>query len=144
MSKFISAASVTVTLNTITITGFSDSETAIELPEIILANEKVGADGQLTASGTGTRGGEVSVELLPTSRSVILLSSLAEQMKKGAHLNFNGTIASNLNGSSVQLINGFLKSYPPYPPLGKGAVGNMKYVFFFEQINGNFESADFS
>lgn len=143
MSYLVSLENSTLTLNGTIITGFSDDSDALTFPEIDLFNEKYGADGKMTGAGTGTRGGIVTIKLLATSESVKFLSAISEQMKNGAQVVFSGTLVNHNTGASVKMSNGTIKTYAPFPSLGKGEVANMNYPIAFERVDGNFSSANF-
>ncbi|MEE9451374.1 MAG: hypothetical protein V3V61_01295 [Gammaproteobacteria bacterium] len=143
MSNNFSLENSTLTLNGTVITGFSDDTDALAFPDIILAQVKRGADGKMTGSSTGDKGGELEIKLLATSNSVIFLSSIAEQQKNGAVVNFNGSFVNSLTNVSVTLTNGLLTQYPPMSSLGKGETKNMVYIINFERIDGNYEAATF-
>ena len=144
MSILFNITDTVVTLNSTIITGFSDDADALEFSDIDLANIKRGSDGRMTGATTGNRGGQMTMKLLSTSDSVKFLSSLAEQQKNNATVVFNGACVNLVNNASVFMSRGVLITYPPFPTLGKGEVGNMNYVFEFESITGNFEAANFN
>ena len=145
MSNYVALEDTTVTLNNTVLTGFSDDTDALGLPtELEIAAVKRGADGRMTATSTGNKGGPIVFKMLPTSLSVPFLSSLAEQQKNGSRVVFAGSIVNHQTGASASLVNGTLTSYPPFPAIGKGEVSNMNYTIEFERIDGNFTSANFS
>lgn len=122
-----------VVLNGQQLSGFSEEENAIEIPEITLANVKYGADGRMITSSTGTKGGPVTFRFLFTSPSVIFLNDLAEQQKKGAIIVYNCVIVSHSTGLKAELKRGSMLTYPFMPTLGKGSVGSAVYGFSFEE-----------
>ena len=142
MSNYISIETSTLTLNNTVITGFSDDTDALAIPDVDIAVVKRGADGRMTATSTGNKGGPVTIKLLPTSKSVPFLSSLSEQQKNGSRVVISGSVVDHQNGSSVSLSNGSIATYTPFSPRGKGEVGNMNYIIEFERVDGNYESAD--
>lgn len=141
---YFSLEQSTYTLNGTVLTGWSDDSDALEIPTLEIATVKRGADGKMIASTTGNKGGPVSHKFLANSDSVVFLSNIAEQQKQGARVVFNGKIINHETGASLTLSTGILTSYPPFPSLGKGEVSNLIYVIEYQQINGNFESANFN
>ena len=143
-SPYFSLINGTLVLNSRTFTGFSDGSDAFSIDPIVIANVKYGADGQFVAIGTGTRGTNASLKLLPNSDDVKFLSSIAEQNKKGAGIVLNGSYVNHLNGSQLKLVTGIITSYQPYPTQGKGEIGDMEYIIAFAEVNGDFSAASFT
>lgn len=130
-------------LNGHTFSGWSDDSDALSTDSIELANVKRGADGKMVASSTGTKGGPLTIKLLPNSSSVKFMQTAAASVKKGAKIIWSGTFRDPENGVTAKLENGILTKYPPLPSLGKGNVGTMEYVIEFETIDDDYSAASF-
>ena len=120
-----------VILNGHTITGWSEDEAALTLPDSIeYATVKFGADGHMGASGTSVRGGEMTIKLLPESPSVQFLQNILLAQKHSGYMKFTGTIRFN-DDSLITLGNGIITKGPMGFNLGKGAAASMVYTFAF-------------
>lgn len=143
MAYFLSAASVQLTLNGHTFNGFADGADSIVLPTITLTNTKIGADGKIQAHSTGTKGGDVSVMLQPTSPSHVFMQKQAALQQNGQGTIWRGTLRDAQSGISVSLENGYLKEYTPAGAVGKGDAKDQTYVWTFERITPNMDGANF-
>ena len=144
MSNFSSIEGTKLTLNGVTISGFSDDSEALMIDTVEIGAVKYGADGVMTATTTGNKGGKLTVKLMPTSESVKFLNAVATAQQAGIRIVFNGGIVNIDNGASVALSVGVMTNYPPMASLGKGEFGDMTYEFQFQNIISIMEAADFS
>ena len=70
MPDMISNRTQTLVLNGDRVTGFSDANPAVEVPEVTNVEETFGQDGRMYIQGTNMRGGEMVVHLQATSPMV--------------------------------------------------------------------------
>ena len=103
-----------------------------------------GADGQMFASSTGERGGEVGIKLLPVSRSHRFMQQQMAQILGGQTVRWNGTVENSAQGFSTSLRNGVLKTGPAGNTVGKGSAANREYLFHFEVVLPNYDGAIFA
>ena len=143
MAYFLSAASVTLTLNGHKVTGFADSADAITMPTIEQVMTKTGADGRIQAHSTGTKGGDVTITLQPTSPSHLFFQKQAVLQQGGAGTVWRGTLRDAQSGLTVRLENGYLRNYTPAGAVGKGDAKDQAYMFTFERIIPNVDGARF-
>ena len=143
MSYALSAASVQLTLNGHTFSGFADGADAITMPTIDMTNTKVGADGKLQAHTTGTRGGDVTVMLQPNSPSHVFLQRQAVLQQNGRPVTWAGSLRDPQTGVSVRLERGVFRQYTPAGAVGKGDAKDQTYIFTFERIVPNLDGAKF-
>ena len=144
MARNISLVNSTIEINKTVIGGWSDDSDALSIPDIPLANIKRGADGVMSATLTGNKGGAVTYKLLAETSSSQFLVSLAEQIKQGANINFQGTVTSNTTGWQLIKKNGVLTQYRPYPTTGAGEKASMEFIIEYEELNGDVSVVDFS
>ena len=120
-----------------TVTGLSDDNPPVELPEIPLYETHVGYDGTMYAQGTGRQGGEVKIKLLPTSPTNVRWLNIHAQIQKGMHVIFRGTYNYQLHaidGNGRELVQdygftlsgGVMKMGPP------GIIAGMNGIWTFE------------
>lgn len=144
MSQYRSLDLSSVILSGITLTGWSDAEDALTLPDAMeLSVFKKGADGLLVAGRTGEKGGEVTFKFNANSPSVQTLSNIVLALKNGASVTFSGIINFS-DGSIVTLDKGILKTAPNGYTLGKGTPKDMVYVFEFQVIDFETVTGDFA
>ncbi len=127
-------------LNGVRITGFSDDDPPVELPDIELAEETFGQDGTMYVRGTAKQGGEVMVKLLPTSPQTKWLMRKHAEIQSGARVEWEGTYGDPTLNYKTLLRGGVLKSAPPGISPGK----NAEFTFVFEQLIPQFDSARFA
>lgn len=144
MARNISLVNSTIELNKTAITGWSDDTDALTIPDITISNVKRGADGIMTATATGIKGGAITYKLLAETESCKFLVSISEQIKSGANINFQGTITSNSTGWQLIKKNGVLTQYKPFPTIGAGEKASMEFVIEWESIDGVVDSTNFS
>ena len=128
---------VTITLHDVPVkvTGWSDSSDCLSLPDSSELNMfKKGATGKMVASGTGEKGGEVSLKILANSPFVDAMSAEIGLIKAGSQFPIFIHIQNKTVGDYIECINGVLKTAPDGVTYGKGEVGEMVYVLEFETI----------
>ncbi len=133
----------TVEINGHTVTGWSDDGDALSLPDIELTNVKRGADGIMTASTTGEKGGPVILKLLPNSPSTKFFSSLVTTILNGGRVQLDGTIFDPINNITVNLSRGVLMTAPLGQTQGKGETANREFTIEFERVIPNYDAANF-
>ena len=72
------------------VSGLSDDNPPIELPDIPLYETHFGHDGTMYAMGTSMQGGDVKVKLLPTSQTNARWLGVHAQIQKGVHIIWHG------------------------------------------------------
>ena len=127
-------------LNGERITGFADEEPAVDLPNIALSKTKRGPDGTMFVMGTGAKGGEVTVKLLPTSPSVKTFMRAHAEIQQGARIDFEGSFSDDELGFSMLLRGGVLVEAPP----GITPDMNPHFKFDFEEAVPEFDGAQFA
>ena len=84
------------------VSGLSDDDNPVELPNITLVEENYGSDGIMYVMGTSIKGGEVKVKLQPTSPHVKQWMRDFAQIQQGAVINYNGSYGDgNLGYNTV-------------------------------------------
>ena len=139
MANQMSYRQSVLTLNDHRVEGLSDDDTPIEMPDIDLVEVTRGKDGTMSTMGTNAKGGEVTIRLLPTSRTALLFMKWHSQMQNGAVINVEGTWEDVENGYSSVLRGGVLKTAPAGISPGK----NLEFVFEFEEILPDVDGASF-
>ena len=128
------------------VSGLSDDNPPIELPDIPLYETHFGNDGTMYAMGTSIQGGDVKVKLLPTSQTNARWLAVHALIQKGVHMIWHGTyhydtVVGGLQQSwGFTMRGGVLKSAPP----GMVAGANGVWTFAFEQIIPDTLAANFS
>ena len=143
MAIDFSLANSVLKLNGHTFSGWSEDEDALSIEFQEVANVTYGADGKMTSVRTGNKGGLIVLKFKANSSSVIFLSSLFEQFKKGVTVVFSGILLQSVNNTSLTFADGTFVGGQPNPTMGKGATANMEYHIAFETIAGNFVNANF-
>ena len=126
-------------LNGDLVTGLSDDDPPVDIPQIEVAKATFGADGTMYAVGTAMAGGEVTVKLLPVSPQVATWMQLFAQIQRGAKIIWNGTYEDFELGYGCKLIGGVLLEAPPNIVPGQ----NAEFKFSFEQLVPEFATAQF-
>ena len=124
--------------------GWADEDDALMMPDVELAQVVRGADGQMLATSTGNRGGQISLKFLANSKSNQFFMEQAVRIKQGAVVNFSGTINNPQSGVSVQLDNGVMVQAPLGQTQGRSAAASREFVFEFETITPNYDGANFN
>ena len=135
MSRIFTSLDVSkVILNGVIFKGWSDGEACIFPDEAELAQFIKGADGKMSASSTGEKGGEVTFKFVPNSPTVDFLQTQVEAISYGAGIVWEGlTVFSD--GSTVTMEGGALLKAPKGYTLGKGSAKEMAYKFEFERLD---------
>lgn len=142
MSDF-SMEQATLELNGHTFTGWSDDADALSMPTVDLANIKRGADGKMTATSTGDKGGPVVIKLLPNSPSASFMMRAVAAQQNGASVKWNGTWRDSINQVVVALAGGVLSNAPLGQTLGKGETANLEFTIEFERVTPDYQAATF-
>lgn len=121
--------------------GYSDDTDAIMFERIELADSRTGADGSKAYFRTGNKGSPFTLKLLPNSPSIPFFQQQAEIVRRGGTVIWNGSLRDTRRNVSATLRHGILRSYPPFPNYGAGAVSNMEYMFEFEETPSDFDAA---
>ena len=118
------------------VTGLSDDNPPVELPEVTLSEQTYGPDGTMYAQATGRQGGEVKVKLLPVSPTVARWLGIYASILKGTRVVWNGSYTHHIvvvsdSGSrrheaTVTFRGGVLKMATP------GVVPGVNNIFTFE------------
>lgn len=123
------------TLNGHLISGWSDSSDCLGFPDgIELAAFKKGADGKMISTGTGDKGGPVTIKVLPNSPTAAFMAKLIKQQENKIPVQYSLTWVNPVVGEFVTCAGGALITAPKGTVYGKGEVGEKVYVFEFEEI----------
>ena len=137
----ISLLDGTLLLNGVEITGFGDSENAMDFPNVDIAAVRRGADGRMVSGKTGNFGGPLSVTLLQNSPSFKFLMSIIQAEKLGGSVAFQGIYRHERAGFTLALINGTLTNAPSGPTLGNGAPPSKTFTIEFERIDTDYTTS---
>ena len=116
------------------VTGYADDNEVITLPTITLFEVATGADGAILPQGSAMRGGEFSLKLLPTARSVAWLFTQFTRILNGNIVNWSGTIDYTDIGLKVTLSNGVMLEGPTGVSLGKQSTSALEWKWHFQAI----------
>jgi len=119
---------------------WSDDDTPVEFPEITFADTVIGRDGTMSVTDTGNLGGELVVNLLPTSKSAQRIIQWIQERNRGERQFFDGTFSDTETGFSVQLKGGILKMAKPTVTPGETYTA----TFEFEQLVPDYDGATFA
>ena len=139
MADIMDINATVLTLNGIRIQGFGDDAETLTLPRIRILDWVVGADGQLEFRGTGNKGGEMGIKLLPTGQSVRQLQRWFRQGLDGMHQPFNGTV-ERPDGSLTVIRNGGLFEGDTGPNQGQGSASLLEFMFMFETVRPAYDA----
>lgn len=142
MSDF-SIENVDVVINDHRVTGWSDDGDALAMPDVELASVVRGADGQMTSSSTGEKGGPVTLKLLPNSNTTKFLNQIVTSILNGGSVEINGFVKDNLNGIYVELSRGVIMTAPLGQTMGKGETANREFIIEFEKVIPDYSGASF-
>ena len=123
------------------ILGWSDGECFTLPQEAEIAKIRKGADGQKARFGTGERGGECMISLLPTANSAGYLNGLFQQERQiddqGGGMEpvlLQISVEYVDSGTTVQCRDGGFLKGPLGISGGDGDFGNLKWTMEFEDI----------
>ena len=140
----VSLERTTVTLNGHVVQGWSEDADALSMPdEFEFATTRRGADGMLAAFGTGARGGEVAIKLLPTSPSAQFFMQQQTAILGGDRVVWDASIVNDETGASFTLTRGVLIKGPLGQNMGAGDFANQTFTLDFEEIVPNYDGASF-
>lgn len=122
------------------VTGFSEDDVPVELPDIDLSEAIFGQDGTMYTSGTAIIGGEVMVRLLPTSPAIPRFLRFHSEIQQGARIDFEGSWADPDLGYSTLMQGGVLRVCPP----GISPNKTFEMTFDFEKLIPQFDGARFA
>ena len=131
-----------LTLNGHEFTGFGDSETALDFPNVDIATMRRGADGKSVTGKTGNFGGPLNLLLLQNSPSFKFLMGIQQAMKNGGAVEFNGIYRHEIGGFSLSLSAGGLINAPMGPTLGVGAPTAKSFIIEFGRIDSDYSTAN--
>lgn len=138
MANDISLIDGVLILNGVEITGFGDSETAIDFPNQDILAVRRGAGGGMIGGKTGNFGGPLTLSLLQNSKGFKFLMSVKQAMQSGASVTFQGIYRHERGGFTVALIGGLLTNAPAGPSLGNGAPVAKDFTIEFERIDTDY------
>ena len=127
-----------LTINGSRVEGLAEGD-PVTMPDITLFETKRGRDGTMYSQGTGAKGGEVMVKLLPSSRTAAAWLKLHAEIQAGTVIVFSGSWSDNQNGYSTLLRGGVLKSAPSGLHPGQDA----SFTFDFEEVIPQTDGANF-
>lgn len=103
---------------------------SLSFASITDAEETYAQDGDMAIMGTGRRGGEMTITVLPTSRTGAKWLAEKARSQRGARIRYEGYSGDPELGYGSKLEDGFLKTYPPAIVPGE----NNEFVFVFKRI----------
>ena len=140
----VSLERTTVTLNGHTIQGWSEDADALTMPgDHELVTTRRGADGMLAGFGTGARGGEISIKLLPIGPSTRFFMQQVTAILGGQRVVWEGSISNEETGAGFTLTRGVMTKVPLGQTMGSGDFANQVFVFEFEEIVPSYDGASF-
>jgi len=132
-------------LNGHLVTGWSESEDCLAFPDSLeLANFTKGADGKMVGTGTGEKGGPVTIKLQPNSPTVAFLSKLIKAQQQGLPIVYRASWTNPIGVERVNCKGGMLITAPKGSVYGKGKVSEKTYTFEFELLDENPETLLFA
>ncbi len=134
---------VDVVINDHRVTGWSEDADALMMPDIDLAAVTRGADGLMTSTSTGDKGGAVVLKLKPNSNSTKFFNNLITTVLNGGSIRLDGYIRDNLNNIYVELTKGVLTTVPLGQTLGKGEAANREFMIEFERVIPDYTGTQF-
>ena len=134
---------VDVVINDHRVTGWSEDGDALTMPDVELANVKRGAEGLMTSTSTGNKGGPVILKLLPNSNSVKFFNNIITSQLNGGSVELNGFVRDAGNGLYVELARGVIMQAPLGQTMGKGETANREFTIEFERIIPDYTGASF-
>ena len=143
MSRIFTSLDIsTVTLNGKKFDGWAEGDSLVFPDASEIAQFVKGADGKMSASSTGEKGGGVTIKLLPNSPLVNFMQTQVLAITNGAAITWEGSVIFS-DGSTAAMEKGVLLKTPMGYTLGKGSAKDMSYIFEFEVIDfetitGNF------
>ena len=145
MANNISLTNSTAIFDGQTITGWSKATDALTIPAIQVLETTYGADGIMTVTNTGTKGGDMTFKFSPNSQGAQFFSSLVELEKiSGISGEYLFTLTNHTTGATLTATKCVIKSHIPFPTLGKGEIGELEYIIGAETIIGELATANFS
>ena len=132
---FFSLRDTTVVLNGHTIDGWSDDQTALQLPrDVEQYVPRYGPDGGLLLMGTGMEGGPVMISVFLGSVTDRYLAQQIVAQRNGAPVEWSGSVRNSLLGLSITLEGGGLVKASHGLAGGKGNVAAEVYHFEFQRV----------
>lgn len=123
----------------ITLSGFSDSPTAINPPDIdLLTSSSRALDGSLRGFYRKKNGGPFTFEFLSTSRAVSWFSKRAEEIENGETFTIKGDVLNTQTKETGAMRGGLLNTYRPFPQFGGEGLSVMPYEIEFESVRGDY------
>ena len=133
------------TENQITLSGLSDSDTAIQMPDQeYYANIRTALNGLTDGTLNAKQGGPVTFEFIPTSEDTKWFLSRAAELRDGENVKVHGTMNIERLGTVVNFRNGLLTTVRPGPSFGTGGLANMPFTVQFEEIAGDWSGLNAS
>ena len=139
MTNQLSHIHSVLTINGSRVQGLSDDDVPVELPDIDISEAKFGKDGTMYTIGSGMKGGEVIIRLLPTSVTASDWLREHARIQTGEVVKWDGVWSDSNLGYSTLMRGGVLKKAPPGIHPGK----NCEFTFTFEQLIPQFDGASF-
>ena len=139
MTNQLSHINSVLTMNGTRVQGLSDDDLPVELPDIQLAEAKYGKDGTMYTIGSGMKGGDVIVRLLPSSRTGAEWIKMHAEIQSGEVIDWEGIWQDSHLGYSTLLRGGVLTTAPSGVHPGK----NLEFTFAFEEVLPQFDGANF-
>lgn len=137
----VSLEHTVVTVNGHRAQGWANTADALQMPDLVLAEEAFGADGTLLASSTGMKGGAIILKFLANSPTAAFLFRQLASIQRGSVINFEATIENRQAGWRVNCARGFMKQAPLGQTLGNAVAPAREFTITFETIIPNYDGA---
>jgi len=133
--SFLSIENTTVTVDGHTVEGWANASDALMLPSISAVTAQRGADGTVSFSSTGVKGGAVTLKLLGTSPSAAYFARMASREQSGAPELHQMVVTYHETGQQVYCTDGALSEFPSGQTLGNAEPAIQEYTFEFSTIS---------
>ena len=132
----LSLAHTTVEIGGMEVTGWSEDSDALMMPmDADFFNVKMGANGDILAINNGSRGGEVTIKLLPNSAAApFFMRQWYQIYHENAIIQWNGFVHDMKNGVKFDLLNGVMMKGPKGITMGAGDMSNHMFTWHFREI----------
>lgn len=135
------------TSDAITVTGWSDSGTALSFGDIEpYANIRQGLDGQTYGILNARFAVPVTFELMSNSPTIKWMQGVLNKLRNGENIQINGEVTNGVSREVISLRGGLLQSARPFPNFGTDGPSVMTFVVRFTDVPADYSNfvADFS
>lgn len=141
MSQNVSLEHTNVDVNGHRVQGWANAADALLFPQITMGVAEVGADGLMLVSSTGEKGGEVVYKFMANSESTAVFARWAEEVSKGAVIEFRMVVSNTQTGVSGRYERGAMLVRPGGQTLGNAIAPPREFTIRYQQITVNYDGA---